>query len=320
MDPTPGPGEQLQAMLEEIRRAELSLADLTRRREAARQDLSEAERQEAAAEQALASERADVADLERLSVARIRAALRGSRDTDLDREQAEAQRAEYALGLARHESAARRERLADLDSRIAADQAVLRMRPEVEAARERWLREASPGIAGALDEVAGRASAVDAEIRELDEALAAGQQAAAALSAAAGELGSARGWSTYDTFFGGGMISSAIKHDRIDRATATLRGADEALRRLGLELRDVGMTDLRGLDIPEMRRMFDIWFDNIFSDLGVRQAILRASDQVDAVRHRVGIVVTELEGRRESAAGRRATIDRERSALLERGA
>lgn len=44
-------------------------------------------------------------------------------------------------------------------------------------------------------------------------------------------LSSADGWSTYDTFFGGGMISSVIKHDRMDDASTVLRRADLALGR-----------------------------------------------------------------------------------------
>ena len=48
----------------------------------------------------LADEEADVRRLESYSPTRIWAALRGSRDADLDREQAEQQAAEYAVARA----------------------------------------------------------------------------------------------------------------------------------------------------------------------------------------------------------------------------
>ena len=47
------------------------------------------------------------------------------------------------------------------------------------------------------------------------------------------ELGSADSWSAYDTWFGGGLVSSAIKHDRIDGAGRLIAAGPGRPRRPG---------------------------------------------------------------------------------------
>ena len=74
---------------------------------------------------------------------------------------------------------------------------------------------------------------------ELAEAQEAGIRAVTALTLARNELGSADSWSAYDTWFGGGLISSSIKHDRIDDAGGPIAPAQEALVDLARELGDV---------------------------------------------------------------------------------
>lgn len=54
-------------------------------------------------------------------------------------------------------------------------------------------------------------------------------------------MDSARSWGTYDTWFGGGLFSSMIKHGRIDEAEGYLHAVDAALERLRRELADVQM-------------------------------------------------------------------------------
>jgi hypothetical protein len=55
---------------------------------------------------------------------------------------------------------------------------------------------------------------LEAENREIDEALRAATDAVQALWVATERLGSAGYWSTYETWLGGGVIGSMVKHDR----------------------------------------------------------------------------------------------------------
>ena len=64
-----------------------------------------------------------------------------------------------------------------------------------------------------------RIGASDEERREIDEAILAGEQALDSLQEAKKQLNSARAWGIYD-LVGGGVISSVIKHSKINKQLA----------------------------------------------------------------------------------------------------
>ncbi|MGH3506893.1 MAG: hypothetical protein ACRDO2_06780 [Nocardioidaceae bacterium] len=147
------------------------------------------------------------------------------------------------------------------------------------AARESFLIQSGSAEGRRLTEIAAESGEL-AELRQLDEAIAAGGRALGSLAALEEQLGTASGWSTYDTFFGGGMISTAIKHDHMDRAADLSREADAALRGFGRELGDVGLDGVdAALTMSGGIRFLDMWFDNIVTDLSVRSQIQSARER-----------------------------------------
>lgn len=112
------------------------------------------------------------------------------------------------------------------------------------------------------------------------------------------------------------MISSVIKHDRMDDASSLIRHADLALGLLAAELGDVGLPPIGGVAVSDMTRTLDIWMDNIFSDLASMNAIARAQERVAEASRSVASVdgaldVRERETREELdrlAARRRRLI------------
>lgn len=140
------------------------------------------------------------------------------------------------------------------------------------------------------------------ERREVAEAVVAGHEAMSGLADALSVLRSADGWSDWDTFAGGGFISSSIKHDRMDRASGLIKRAQAALVAFGRELDDLG---LPGIVLPStdgLTRGLDIWFDNIFTDLGVRGRIKSSLTSVEEVLGQVSDVVHDLEARQRDLA------------------
>ncbi|MBN9171622.1 MAG: hypothetical protein J0I50_06990, partial [Microbacterium sp.] len=89
----------------------------------------------------------------------------------------------------------RRAALGDVDARYAA----------ALAAHEAVMSRAGGTAASDLRIVAADIGQAAAELREVDEAIAAERTASDALAEAFSSLQSAGGWSTYDTFFGGGQ-------------------------------------------------------------------------------------------------------------------
>lgn len=262
-------------------------------------------------------ERADVAKLEGWSMRRIATSLGGSRLTELEREQAEAQAAAYELAIAEQRVQQTETREAELHGQASA------LHEAVET-RERILTECSNTLLIVGDDrgqqlrrAAEDLAIIENEQRELAEALSAAEVAARVMREAWSLLSSARSWSTYDTFFGGGLIGDAFKYDRIEQATRQLQAADQAMRRLAVELADVGMGPTRGVEITQMTRAFDIWFDNIFSDWAVRNRIEEAAARLAESRRALLKVQEELSRRQQDARKRHHDRVAERELMID---
>ena len=259
------------------------------------------------------AETKDVERLEGLGLAAVLAAGRGTRTGALDRERVEEVAARYAVQTATVQLQAVEARREQVERRLAQLGDTSARREEAAQAHATALRAsgaASPaGLDGVLDELA----AVQAQAAELAEAREAGSRALTALTLARNELGSADSWSAYDTWFGGGLISSSIKHDRIDSAGRRIAQAQEALVDLARELGDVqDVAGLRAdLGISPTTRTFDVWFDNLFSDLSVRSSI-----QDSALRVERAVAAVHEANRRMTLRG--AALDAQRARLRTR--
>ncbi len=135
--------------------------------------------------------------------------------------------------------------------------------------------------------------------REIDEAVAAGKEALAALDDAAGSLDSAKRWGLVD-ILGGGVFVSVVKHARLGDANRALAEARSAIRQLSRELADV--RDLAGLNanVSSWNAFFDIACDNWLADLFVQREISAAAERVDEAREKVAEIIRRLEAVRDS--------------------
>ncbi len=265
-------------------------------------------------ERQLVDEERDVDRLEGVSLRRVVTAIRGSREAALDRERAEVDTVASALARADSERTALSERVDALG------QALQRLE-HAEADYERALAEvvaaADLSRAAGIDPATGQPGpAIDPERvvradnliarrrerREVAQAVVAGHHAIGGLADALAALRSANNWSNWDTFGGGGLISSSIKHGRMDEAQAAIERAQTALTRFGRELDDLG---LPGMVLPTtdgLTRGVDIWFDNIFTDLSVRGRIRSSIGSVEDVLGQVSETVQGLEARQRELA------------------
>ncbi len=262
-------------------------------------------------------EEADVRRLVGVSPSRLWATLRGDLDERAARERAERDAAALAVAGAMH----RREQAESEVARLRAARAAL---GDVEAryaaalaAHERAVRSAGTGAAAAeLGQIAQGIGVATAEQREIDEAVTALRAASAALEEAFGRLQSAGGWSTYDTFFGGGMVADLMKHSRLDDSAKAFARVNRALERLRIELADIGVTGVQGVEISDTLAVFDVLFDNVFSDWMVRDRIARAREEATRLRVRLSELERTLAERRLAVAEHLVALARRREELL----
>jgi hypothetical protein len=263
-------------------------------------------------------EQKDVARLEHLSFGRVLATMKGSREEALARETAEADAgrlrvadAQSRLEAVRTEHQAGLNRLDQLASAPDAYTALL-------AEKERQLTESGDPRRATLLNLADERGRLNAELAEMNQAMQAADAARQALSVVEDRLGSASGWNTYDTFFGGGMLATAMEHSRLDDAAAA---AAEADRRMA-----VLRTDLTKLDqvaetspmitLSSATRFVDLFFNNIFTDLAVRDRIQQGQQNVAQSLQMVSAVEERLKAQSAEVQSRLSQIEAQRRDLL----
>ena len=263
-------------------------------------------------------EAGDVERLEGLGLTAVLAAVRGTRTGALDRERAEEVAARYAVQTATVHLQALEARREAVDRRLAQLGDTAARREAATQAHAQAVRTSGHPQAAGLEAVLDELAEATAEASDLAQARDAGLRAATALEAALRELGSADSWSAYDTWFGGGLVSSAIKHERLDGAARRIVQAQDALVDLARELADVeSVTDLRAdLGISPTARAFDVWFDNLFSDLSVRSSIKDSLERVEGASASVRETMLRLLVRSAALDERIAELSARRDALL----
>ncbi len=260
-----------------------------------KQSLADADSRVLALSQAHTAEVRDVERLEALTLTRVLATLRGTRDDALARVRAEADAAAYRLARARADADALQQEADTVAGRLTSLAAAPKRYAEALDDRERLLAASGDPRSARLLELAEARGRLDGEAKEIREAQHAATGAQEAVDELAKILGSADGWSAYDTFFGGGMISSSIKHDRLEEAATVAAFADRRLTALNSELADVpGGVAVGRLQITELTRFADIWFDNIFTDLAVRDQIKQAQLRAELCGGQVATVQRRL--------------------------
>lgn len=119
--------------------------------------------------------------------------------------------------------------------------------------------------------------------KEINEAIAAGEQALNSLYAAQEKLDSAKGWSWVD-LLGGGFLTGMIKHSRMEDASRCMEDAKYHLKVFQKELSDIHLSlDLR-MEVGGFLSFADFFFDGVVADYLVQSKIEDARRQVaDAI-------------------------------------
>ena len=159
-----------------------------------------------------------------------------------------------------------------------------------------------------MDEAAG----LRTEQVEVQEALAAVGEAMYRVNEALVRLRRARELGTIDIWFGGGLFTSWIKRDEMDRADVSMRNIDLALATVRQELADIGVEGpLDGIGDTPLHRTLDVWFDNIVSDLTTQSRIKGATARVEALASALTRVQSSLGRRDRDLTARLAALEPE---------
>lgn len=126
---------------------------------------------------------------------------------------------------------------------------------------------------------------------EIQEAIDAADRALHSLERARDSLHSAKDWGILD-MFGGGFISTWVKHSNMNEAEAALADVQSALQELSKELDDVDETIDLNFNNADLLTVADYFLDGFFTDFlmqgRINDAITNVEgtmDQVTAIRN-----------------------------------
>ena len=129
--------------------------------------------------------------------------------------------------------------------------------------------------------------------KEKREAIDAGSRALRSLRAAQDNLNSVKNWGIWD-MFGGGFISTMVKHSKMDQAKQNMEEARNDLRNFSRELNDVNMTCHLDIETGDFLSFADWFFDGFVVDWMVQDRINQASRQVEEAICRVEGILRQL--------------------------
>lgn len=129
--------------------------------------------------------------------------------------------------------------------------------------------------------------------RERMEALNAGERARNSLQNALSALDSARNWGIYD-LLGGGVVSTLIKHSKMDTASNYIETAKSDLMRFSKELGDLEEYARIDLSTGDFWGIADWFFDGFLADWMMQDRINEARRQVQQAISRVDAVLARL--------------------------
>lgn len=248
---------------------QLQLKSLYQKRETAVDRVIENERRHLRAQEIFRKESADVEKLEQQSLSTFLQSLLGNYEEKLDQEKQEQVAAKIELDTAASLHFDAEEELRALD--LALDEL-----EETLEALEVALRQADAKFdAQMVEKEQEKYLMWKQEEKELDEAIVAGESVLNAIDGVLVDLDSANSMATMDMFMDSFLVG-LMKFNKIDQAERQLANLERLLERYQKELKDVHLeTSVAYEELGEMNRMFDIFFDNIFSDWNTKDTIRR---------------------------------------------
>ena len=130
--------------------------------------------------------------------------------------------------------------------------------------------------------------------KELQEAKDAANKIIEKIGRAMDYLDSAEFWGMWD-IFGGDFLSSWSKRNKIEEANECIKDIVDSVKVLNKELKDVDMVLPEEVSNTMNDRTFDIWLDNIFTDLRVQEEIKDAMKELREFKNGIEDLLIRLD-------------------------
>ena len=252
---------------------------------------------------AFRKEQEDVEKLEGRSLANYFFQVVGKLDEKLDQERRDAYAAKVKLDAAERELAGIESDIAEIQTQLNEIRiAEAQYREELEKKRAA-LKVSGTAAADQILDIEQKIAALEAQKREIKEAISAGYSARGTADRILSELESADGWNTWDMFGGGGIITHMAKHSHLDEAQDLVSELQSKLRRFKTELADIQIAANMQVNIDGFLRFADYFFDGLFADWAVGDKISQSMNSVSSTKSQISRTLDRL-NEMEKAADR----------------
>jgi DNA repair exonuclease SbcCD ATPase subunit len=273
----------------ELRKKEkyqLQLADYIKENEVLEERLTQLRNQ-------FKAEQVDVEKLEGFSLTNLFATLAGTKDEKLTKEKQDLLAAQHKLEEAAKTKIEIEEAIQELNNKLDLVRNAEYEYQQLLLQKENSIMTSSSPYAREVLELSEQEGNLTSYIAELEEAKEAGERVKYALKQAIYSLEKAENWGTWD-MFGGGTISGVVKHQHIDEAEKYLHQAQTRMRQFQKELLDVEETAELEVNISDMLKFADFFFDGFIADYMVQGKISRSLRQTEEHYDKVSEILIDL--------------------------
>ncbi|MBU0906509.1 MAG: hypothetical protein KKF57_15055 [Firmicutes bacterium] len=305
---------ELQLLMNEEKR-------LVRKMESLKQEILDYSTKRNELERQLTKEQLDVEKLEGFSFTNMVRNWRGNLEEIRDQEKAEA----AAVELKWNEAVKMVEDLEQEERNVRvelADESFRQLQPrwqQLMDEKKQWLKENSPENYAVIESLYTRKTEIKTMLKEIDEAQSAGTTAKSLLSSAIDQLASAKSFSTWDTFLGGGMIVTAMKHNAIDESEDTIHRAQMALQRFQREMKDVQALEASAFTVERgsFIQVADYFFDDIFSEWTIHSRIKKSQGNLENTSRDVSTVLHSLDEKKRLLQSELTEVESKSKEMIE---
>ncbi|MDV2885064.1 hypothetical protein RYX45_07715 [Alkalihalophilus pseudofirmus] len=241
----------------------------------------------------LRKEQLDVERLEGLSFSNLFYTITGQKLEKMEKEEQEAAAAQLKYEEAKETAADLEREIEEIKQKLTNLGDPIKKYEQLMHEKEKQLHSSNSKLTVEIDELSEEEANKKLILNELKEAISAGNQASSALSIAISSLNSAKGWSTWD-LFGGGMVSTAIKHSKINDAKSDIHHAQRKLRHFEEEMKDVQKFASYSIHIGDMLTFADYFFDGFIVDWMVHGKINDSLKQTEKMKYKVDEAIDSL--------------------------
>jgi chromosome segregation ATPase len=288
-----------------------ALSDIEQKLSAQKSRLAELEKK-------LRKEGKDVKKLEGLSLTSIFLDILGSREEQLEKERQEYLAAKLRFDECQDAISALAEQLAAVNQKLSQFKDTDREYEAVFKEKEKFILNESNDYSREIIRFSEDIADTQSNIRELEEAITAGNLVLAEINEVIDSLRDAKDWGTWDLLVGG-LISTAIKHSKIDKARDAVHRVQQKLIIFLRELKDVDPYLGPGvsIDIGSLVTFADYFFDGLIIDWVVQSRIKNSLANVVSQRQKVAEALDSLEKALGKSQQELDRLTREKQILIE---